>query len=215
MKKIVFTILIFVSYVLAESCDGQTTYEIIMCLDKDFQALEKEAKKEIDLQKDKIPIKNFSALENSQIAWLEVASNYCRFKHRDGGTIDSLNGLSCIIDDLKKRIKNIKTDFKTFKIIPKLDAKKQENSKISYEHESKILEKNVKTLLSSLLDSKDELDGLKAQDYKSHIGAWKDFANFYCTYSGGEFLCLDALYKEKNKLILKDLKSFNEAGHSY
>lgn len=215
MKKIIFLILIFLSYALAKPCDGQTTYEMLMCLDKEFQALEKEAKKEIDLQKDKIPPKNFLALENSQAAWLEVASNYCRFKHKDGGTIDSLNGLSCLIDDFKKRIENIRADFKTFNTTLKLDAKKQENAKISYENENKIFKKNVKTLLDSLLESKDELDGLKAQDYKSHISAWRDFAGSYCAYQGGGFVCLNALYKAKNKLILKDLKSLSEVGQGH
>lgn len=207
--------LIFLSYALAKPCDGQTTYEMLMCLDKEFRALEKEAKKEIDLQKDKIPTKNFLALENSQAAWLEVASNYCRFKNKDGGTIDSLNGLSCLIDDLKKRIKNIKADFKAFRLPAKKDAKKQENAKISYENESKIFKKNVKALLDSLLESKDELDGLKAQDYKSHISAWRDFASSYCAYQGGGFVCLNALYKAKNELISKDLKSLSEVGQGY
>lgn len=201
--------LILASQALCEPCDGQTTYEMLMCLDKDFQTLEKEAKNEIALQKDKIPSQNFLALENSQAAWLELASNYCRFKHKDGGTIDSLNGLSCLIDDLKKRIENIKADFKAFKVDLKQGAKKQENAKISYENESVILVKNAKMILDNLASKNDYLAKEKAQDYKSHISAWRDFAGFYCAYQGGGFVCLNALYKAKNKLILKDLKSLN------
>lgn len=208
MKKL-FIIFAFASCSLAATCDGQSTYEMIMCLDKDFSALEKEAKKEIDLQKDKIPPENFLALENSQAAWLEVASNYCRFKNKDGGTIDSLNALFCLIDDLNKRIKNIKTDFKNLKIGAKQDAKKQEKARISYENEGEVLAKNAQTLIEKLNNSKDELDKQKAQDYKDHIKAWKDFAASYCAYADGGFSCLDALYKAKNKLILKDLKELN------
>lgn len=196
----------------ADPCDGSSTSDMVACAAKGLDSYKKQTQQAINSQKGKVPGDKFADLQRSQQAWETSTEALCDYKNKDGGTMDRVNNASCITNAWKNRAKNVKADAKDFKLSPMLDYDKQEQAKKSFLQEERKLDKKVQSVLNQINKETDEynqdLMREKKSAYQQHIAAWKDFAVAYCSYQGKEFVCLNTLYKVKNKMVQKDYDWF-------
>ncbi len=191
-----------------DPCEGSSTSDMAECAAKGLESSKKQAQQAINSQKNKVPGNKFADLQQSQRAWEAATEAYCDYNSKDGGSMDRINYAGCITDAWKKRAKNIQADAKAFKANPTLSAEQQEKAKNSYLSNEKSLDQKVQSVLNKINQNTDEYNGdlmrEKKDAYQKHIAAWKDFAVSYCSYQGTEFVCLNSLYKVKNKMVQKD-----------
>ncbi len=196
-------------------CDGDSTQEMVDCLGLDFDRYERKIQRTIKAQKNKISNSKFTDLQKFHKAWSNSVKEYCGYQTVNPGTIHRINFAYCINDAWRKRVKSIKADLKISKIKQHLDLDNatQQKAKISYLKENKKLTQNVQKVINridkeELPDFSKYLQSWKKMSYQDHISAWKDFATAYCSYQGTKFVCLNNLYKEKNKMMQKDYKNY-------
>ncbi len=206
----------------ADPCESANTYDLVECVSKGLESAKKQTQQAINAQKNKIPNNRFGDLQQSQKAWEAATEAYCDYNTKNGGSEDRIHYGFCITEDWKKRAKNVKADAKAFKSNPTLSAEQQEKAKNSYLSEEQKLDKKVQNILKQIdKDYPEDMVNIrsggyfrseKKYAYQKHISAWKDFAISYCSYQGNEFVCLNSLYKAKNKLVQKDYDWFFKRG---
>lgn len=196
-------------------CDGDSTQEMVECLVLDYERYERRIQRIINTQKNKISKKKFAELQKFHEHWGNSVSEYCGYQTFNPGSIFRINRAYCKNDAWRKRIKSIKADLKIFK---NPDNTTQQKAKIAYLKEAKKLTQNVQKVMNKIdkqttnyPEFSELLERYKESKkiyYKNHISYWKDYAATYCSYQGTNFVCLNNLYKAKNKMVIKDYKNY-------